>query len=157
MIFLYFYKIFNCKRLRKMHDFFSDSMQCDAQIQHLLETVWHQNYHGFSDYIRDNSGGGGGLDINKQLSLSSGGYYPAGRPSQKQLTAAAAQSTSAQWGKVPSKFAALSSAGGGKSAAAPPGGSQVAVGFPRLLPMTGPPQQPSRPGMPPPFPRSFGK
>ena len=142
-----------------MSDFVSDSMQCDAQIQHLLETVWHQNYHGFSDYIRDNSGGG--LDINKHLSLSSGGYYPAGRPSQKQLTAAAAQSTSAQWGKisVPSKFAALSSAGGGKSnqGSAPPGGSQVAVGFPRLLPMTGPPQQPSRPGMPPPFPRSFGK
>ena len=31
----------------------SDSMQCAAQTQHLLEAVWHQNYHGFSDYIRD--------------------------------------------------------------------------------------------------------
>ena len=44
-------------------------MQCDAQIQHLLEAVWHQNYHGFSDYIRDTGAASGGSDMNRHLSL----------------------------------------------------------------------------------------
>ena len=44
-------------------------MQSVAQTQDLLQAVWHQNYHGFSDYIHDEA------SLNPQVLLPSSNVH----------------------------------------------------------------------------------
>ena len=103
-----------------------DVIQSFAQTQHLLEAVWQQNYHGFSDYIKDEN------------------MHHATNASENTAWSGKHQ-------KIPdTSFLSFSLSKKGGPEKLSGGQDSFEVGFPRLMPMP----QPS-PGMPPPFPRSF--
>ena len=142
-------------------------MQSVAQTQDLLQAVWQQNYHGFSDYIQDET------SLNPHTLLSSSNFHHlnelnSSRPNsmwnyhQKLM-----QDTFHTFGNSSQFKPMISSAkqfgedkyraGGGfgreyKNIS----GAQFGLGnvnFPALLPA----QSLSSSRMPPPFPHSFGK
>ena len=143
-------------------------MQSVAQTQDLLQAVWHQNYHGFSDYIHDEA------SLNPHILLPSSNVH--------NLNDNTTARTNSIWNyhqklmqdslhtfAIPSHRKTITpsstkqnisgnyrASGGFEIDYKNPSGAQFSfesVGFPALLPE--PNVSSSR--MPPPFPHSFGK
>ena len=143
-------------------------MQSVAQTQDLLQALWHQNYHGFSDYIHDEA------SLNPQVLLPSSNVHHLNDTSinrtnsiwnyhqklmQDSLHTFAIPSHHRKPIMPPSTKPVLGekygSSGGFELDCKTPSGTQFNfenVGFPALLPE----QNVTSSRMPPPFPHSFG-